>query len=329
MPSPSFPRSWYPLCRSTELRRRQVIARQAFGVRLAVFRTGSGRVGALHAECTHMGADLARGQVVGEHVQCPLHHWEFGTRGQCERIPGCESIPARARQAAFTCQEHYGLIFAFLGDEPLFEFPHFQDEDPYLFSRAYCMDFDTPYQVLASNSFDGQHFATVHHRVLLEPARLTSVSPYHLAIHFKALVGGDQFHDRLLRGLGIKTVELSAHCWGGNLVLAYNARISSYIMFNVLPITAEKTRVFILNVMSSRTAPSQPRLVRRVLLELAHTLTIAFLKPDIEVMRQLRFNLGTLLPDADRCFIEWVKYWKALPRASALPFHARSEVSSS
>ena len=90
-----------------------------------------------------------------------------------------------------------------------------------------------------------------------------------------------------------------------------------------------KTRVYILNVMSSRTAPSQLRLVRRLLLELAHTLTIAFLKPDIEVMRQLRFNLGTLLPDADRCFIEWVKYWKALPRASALPFHARSEVSSS
>jgi len=322
----SFPMSWYPLCRSTEVKRGRVIARQAFGIPFAVFRTESGRVGALHAECAHMGADLASGQVVGEHVQCPLHHWEYSQGGQCEGIPGYAAIPARARQAAFTCEEHYGLVYVFLGGEPLFEFPRFQDEDAALYSRAYSMDFDTPYQVLASNSFDGQHFSTVHRRVLLEPAQLTSISPYHLAIHFKARVEGSHFHDRLLRGLGIKTVELRAHCWGGNLILAYNARTSSYIMFNVLPLAAEKTRVFILNVMSAHGARALPRFLRRALLEISHALTIAFLKPDIAVMRQLRFKLGILLPDTDRCFIEWVKYWKALPRASALTSHAQPEV---
>jgi len=35
-------------------------------------------------------------------------------------------------------------------------------------------------------------------------------------------------------------------------------------------------------------------------------------------MRDLKFKFGVLLPDVDRPFIEWIKYWKALPRAGAL-----------
>ena len=63
---PSFPASWYPLCRSSELKRRQVLGLEAFGFDLAVFRTASGKVVALQAQCVHMGADLSRGRVVGE-----------------------------------------------------------------------------------------------------------------------------------------------------------------------------------------------------------------------------------------------------------------------
>ena len=314
----SFPMSWYPLCRSSEVKHGQVIARQAFGLPLAVFRTESGRVGAIHAECAHMGADLARGQVVGEHLQCPLHHWEYSQGGQCERIPGYAAIPSRARQAAFSCEEHYGLVYAFLGAEPLFGFPRFQDEDPTLYSRAYVMDFETPYQVLAANSFDSQHFATVHHRTLLEPPALTSVSPYHLCVQFRARVDGGHFHDRFLRLIGVDVVELSAHCWGGNNILAYNARTEARILFTLLPVNAQCTRVFILNVMAERTAAALPRPLRSMALEAMHFLTIAFLTADIAVMRDLQFRLGVLLPEADRAFIEWVKYWKALPPASGL-----------
>ena len=312
MTETTFPRSWYPLCCSADLRRGQVIRREAFGLPLAIYRAASGQVGAMHAECAHMGADLSKGAVVGENLQCPLHHWEYNYCGECARIPAYGPPPARARQTAFTCAEHYGLVYACLGDEPPFPFPHFQDEDPALYSRASVMDFGTPYQVLASNSFDGQHFATVHHRVLLEPPALAHLSPYHLSIHFLARVEGGHFHDRLLRAMGITTVELTAHCWGGNLILAYNARTNSYIMFNVLPLDADRTRIFILNVMSANGARSLPRFLRRAVLNISHALTIAFLKPDIEVMRQLRFHLGVLLPDADHAFIEWVKYWQAL-----------------
>jgi hypothetical protein len=38
-------------------------------------------------------------------------------------------------------------------------------------------------------------------------------------------------------------------------------------------------------------------------------------------MRDLKFKLGTLLPEADHVFIEWLKYWKALPPASLRKEH--------
>ena len=314
----TFPTSWYPLCRSSELKARQVLKRQAFGVPFAIFRTQSGKVGALHAQCSHMGADLSRGRILGERLQCPLHEWEYGLQGVCEYIPATQQIPARARQATLACREQYGIVFAFLGGIPTFDFPCFEESDHGLYTRAFSMEFDTPYQVLAANSFDSQHFSTVHHRSLLEAPELSSVAPNHISVHFRARVEGGHLHDRLLRRVGVDVVDLSAHCWGGNTILAYNARTDARVPFTILPISEEKARVYILNVIAKHTVSWLPRPLRKFYLAIMHQLTIAFLKADIAVMRDLKFKLGVLLPEADHVFIEWVKYWKSLPPASAL-----------
>ena len=110
-----FPASWYPLCRSSELKHGQVIKRNAFGMPLAVFRTASGKIGAVHSECAHMGADLSRGRVSGERLQCPLHEWEYSSSGLCEHIPAVATVPARARQMSLVCMERYGMVFGFFG----------------------------------------------------------------------------------------------------------------------------------------------------------------------------------------------------------------------
>ena len=293
-----------------------MIRQAAFGVPLAIYRTQQGRVGAMHAICPHMGADLSRGRVVAERLQCPLHEWEFSANGKCEHIPATSDIPERAHQTNLITQERYGLIFAFLGGEPTFDFPLFENSDHDIYSSPYVMDFDTPYQVLAANSFDSQHFITVHHRRLLEAPSLSSLSPHHFGVNFRARVEGGHFHDHLLRRMGVDIVELSAHCWGGNNILAYNARTNARILFTILPVTDKRTRVYILNVMPKQTAPWLPRFVRRVILGAMHKLTIAFLKSDIVVMRDLQFKLGVLLRDADHVFIQWVKYWKSLPLAT-------------
>jgi len=321
--NPPFPASWYPLCRSAELKASRVIKRQAFGMPLAVFRTQSGKVAAIHAQCIHMGADLSRGKVIGERLQCPLHKWEFGIEGRCEHIPVSYQVPGRAWQVALVCREQYGVVFAFLGGTPSFDFPQFEESDPTLYTRAFSMDFDTPYQVLAANSFDSQHFSSVHHRPLLEPPTLGSIAPQHFSVRFRARVEGKNFNDHLLRLAGVDFVDLAAHCWGGNNILAYNGRTNARILFTIVPITEEKTRIYILNIIAKQTLQDWPRPIRMLALTIMHALTIAFLKADIAVMRDLKFKLGTLLPEADHVFIEWVKYWKTLPRATAIKLDDR------
>lgn len=49
----------------------------AFGERIAVFRTRTGQVFAVQAECPHRGGPLADGLIGGTTVICPLHSWKF------------------------------------------------------------------------------------------------------------------------------------------------------------------------------------------------------------------------------------------------------------
>ena len=47
----------------------------ADGRTIAIFRTASDSVFALHDQCPHKGGPLSQGIVFGESVACPLHNW--------------------------------------------------------------------------------------------------------------------------------------------------------------------------------------------------------------------------------------------------------------
>ena len=48
---------------------------RADGKVIAIFRTASDGVFALHDHCPHKGGPLSQGIVFGESVACPLHNW--------------------------------------------------------------------------------------------------------------------------------------------------------------------------------------------------------------------------------------------------------------
>src|SRR5690349_4490456 len=83
---PVYPTSWYLFGPSVELRGRPV-SKTLLGRRLVAYRTAGGRVVVMDGRCSHLGADLGRGEVVGDRVRCPFHHWEFGPDGCCAHIP--------------------------------------------------------------------------------------------------------------------------------------------------------------------------------------------------------------------------------------------------
>ena len=324
----TFPKAWYPLALSSALKRGKTLRQVAFGVPLALYRSQQGRVGAMASTCIHMGADLSRGKVSGERLQCPMHGWEFNTGGRCEHIPMASEIPGRARQTALTLTERNGIIFGYLGGEPNVPLPDFPAEAFHQTSRITVMDFDTPYQVLASNSYDAQHFSTVHHRPLVGTPKVFINSPHHYGLNFRASVGGEGYNDRLLRAIGVREVELVADCYGGNIIVATSDRTSTYIMFATLPVTETSSRIFVLNAITKTRARKTPGFLRPVLMEITHRLTLAFLRHDIAIVNGLQFKFGILLPEVDSGFMGWMRYWNSLPSATLFESASQTESSS-
>src|SRR5688500_6064156 len=89
---PRLPRAWYWLADSRSLARGPV-ARSLLGRRVVAFRTAAGRFAALDARCSHLGADLGRGKVLGESIQCPFHHWCYDVDGHCRHVPRQSTVP--------------------------------------------------------------------------------------------------------------------------------------------------------------------------------------------------------------------------------------------
>jgi len=87
--SVAFPRCWwYPVARSSELRRRP-LAVSLMDTPLAVFRGAGGEPAVLLDRCAHRNYPLSLGRVTDDGVlECGYHGWAYDGGGQCVRVPG-------------------------------------------------------------------------------------------------------------------------------------------------------------------------------------------------------------------------------------------------
>lgn len=95
-----------------------------FGTRLAAYRGEDGKVVVLDAYCPHMGADLSKGEVKGNSLVCPFHHWSWGNDGACDHIPYAKNIPKKAVIGSWPTLEKNGLVLVWNdheGNEPIAE----------------------------------------------------------------------------------------------------------------------------------------------------------------------------------------------------------------
>src|SRR5436190_15244627 len=88
---PKLPAAWYFFGVMSDLQSGPS-ARKILGRDLVAFKTESGAVAIIDARCSHLGANLGCGEVVGETIQCPFHHWCFGVDGVCKSIPAQTTI---------------------------------------------------------------------------------------------------------------------------------------------------------------------------------------------------------------------------------------------
>jgi phenylpropionate dioxygenase-like ring-hydroxylating dioxygenase large terminal subunit len=315
---PLHPATWYPFCSVPDLARGP-LSRDFLGRRLVAFRTDHGKIGVLDARCSHLGADLGRGTVVDETIQCPYHHWRYGTDGFCRHIPTLNAIPESACQTAYPSVERFGHVFIFNGRTALFPFPEFADATDVPLTGGTMIRFEAtcPWYLVAANGFDRSHYLSVHDRAVIGEPVVDTPSPFARRIRYQARIVGNAVADTILRRLAGPAVDVSITCWGGALffVTARYRRANSYIVISTRPIHATRSETTVIPC-----AP-QPRhamgrlMAKPVGMRVRRYFTREFLRKDFDRLDGLRYNPHSLV-ESDREMIEFFNWIVDLPQTN-------------
>lgn len=82
-----IPNQWYAILPSQAVQKTHIVGVKRLNLDLALFRDESGTIGCVADQCTHRGAALSQGKVLGNCVQCPFHGLQFDVSGRCTFIP--------------------------------------------------------------------------------------------------------------------------------------------------------------------------------------------------------------------------------------------------
>ena len=110
-------RYWQPIALTSEATSTPRLIK-ILGEELVLFRDGAGQAGLLYPRCSHRGTSLLYGKVEEDGIRCCYHGWKFAPDGRCMDAP-CEpetsSVRRDVRQPWYPVEEHFGLVFAYMG----------------------------------------------------------------------------------------------------------------------------------------------------------------------------------------------------------------------
>lgn len=318
MQGTDYPQSWYPVARSRDLPPGTHRPLEAFGTEWLLFRTHAGRAGLTGRHCCHMGADLARGKVRGETLECALHGWRFDVHGRCTHVPGLPAPPA-AGLHRLTCCERYGIVFAFWGNDPGFELPCPPGMEGSLDgSTPYVLDLETEYHAPSLNTFDVQHFERIHNRRFTGTPDISRLNRFCLRIDYVAEILKKRWVDHVMAALGPPRTTVTIDCWGSSLLLLRNRETGFGGLVAMLPTRSGQCTVFIVALQESSAAMgTTARLASRARVELGGLLMRGFLRPDVNVISRMRPFRGHWLEGIDYGAQQYWDFFRELPRRSA------------
>jgi phenylpropionate dioxygenase-like ring-hydroxylating dioxygenase large terminal subunit len=312
---PLFPASWYRFGAVQEIATGP-ISKDLLGERLVAFQTHDGRSRVMDARCSHMHADLGNGRVVKDCIECPFHHWKYGTDGECKEIPCADQIPSFARQLVYPTQVRHGQIYFFFGSKPLFELPFFFGEDPqeFSYSRVALDIVEAPWYMISINSVDMQHFRIAHDRELISDPKIDHPDPMAHRASLQFQINGSSWSDRFTRLVGGRTVGLEVTEWAGSVVLARSTlqRAETFGMLFMQPLHASRTLVHIMVL-----ARKSPNAIGRMILDPLRTTIRAklirrFLRSDIPRLKGSYVHSLTLLSQ-DQAIADYLQLLCRLP----------------
>ena len=163
---------WYAILPSSKVKAGSITAVKRLNMNLALFRTREGELACVVDQCTHRGAALSVGKVVGDCIQCPFHALEFDKSGKCTFIPanGKASVQDNTRYnvRAYSVKEVDGIIFLWYGaPEKITERPPFfyGELDGFVYDEMED-HWNTHYSRAIENQLDVVHVPIVHYNTI-------------------------------------------------------------------------------------------------------------------------------------------------------------------
>lgn len=164
---PRFARGWHVIGTGWDFPQGEAKSFSYFGTKIVAYRGEDNHVYVLDGYCPHMGADLGKGKVVANSIQCPFHHWQWGCDGACEDIPYAKVVPPTAKIKAWPVCERNNLVFVWHDPEnnlPYYEIPDMPEcsSDEWLPWVVDTIHIPVHPKELVDNVADKAHFGPVH-----------------------------------------------------------------------------------------------------------------------------------------------------------------------
>ena len=261
-PFTPYARGWFRVAYTDQLAPGELKKLHLFGRELVLFRTESGKPCLVDAYCPHLGAHLGvGGEVVGEAIRCPFHHWEFDGEGQCTKIPYAKKIPPKAKLSPWPLVEKNGLLLAYhdaAGGAPDFEIP----ELPELCAEGW-LPLDRNFWTVRANwidmnenCVDQAHFKYIHGTLTIPPTTAEIDGPLHIAT--------SEFTMRTPDGEG--SAELVTLDYGpGFQVVRMQGLIDTLLMNTATPIDEDQTDVSFAYTVKTEGDPRKEKLAAAII----------------------------------------------------------------
>jgi phenylpropionate dioxygenase-like ring-hydroxylating dioxygenase large terminal subunit len=158
--------AWYVGAWGHEVTRQTLLRRTFLGEPVVFYRTLEGKPVALEDRCCHRHAQLSKGKLVGDDIQCPYHGFIYDARGACVSIPGQKQIPPGAKVKSYPVVERYQWLWVWLGDPALADPDQIEDfhwmDDPHWRAAGERLELKADYVLLVENLLDLSHLTYVH-----------------------------------------------------------------------------------------------------------------------------------------------------------------------
>ncbi len=303
-----FTQSWFPICTSDEVGVGIVKGFDFLDGRVVVFRARDNSPQVVSAYCPHLGADLSVGEVKDGNLRCAFHHWEYDNTGKCVKTGVGDPPPPKACLFRFPTRERWGLIWAFNGEEPLFDVPSFDLPDQDLRCKAlYWTDMDLDPWVIMCNTLDLQHLKVVHNMVFnhADPDSNIDWQPYQVMFDLDATIADTGHH--LKYRLGIV---------GSNIFYRSGTIDGRYFggMAPMCIIRPGKLRIW--NVYATTMGDGSPAALAQAdaFIDSVVELSRKVIGEDEPILRSIRFAHGHLTR-SDKALAKFLDHLRAYPRA--------------